>query len=135
MTATYGHLSADAKKSRPEIGRLTRFKRRTCYGKTRKATLLLSVPFGVVTMTVPVVAPVGTLVSIAEAVTLSNGAVVPLKATLIVPVRLFPRMITLAPTLPEVGLVSTNGPRPVARLKIVPQPNGSIPQPGPPWYV
>lgn len=73
-------------------------------------------------MTVPVVAPVGTLVSIAEAVTLSSGAVVPLKVTLVVPLRLFPRMITFAPTLPEVGLVFTNGPSPTDRLKTVPQP-------------
>ena len=92
----------------------------TCYGKTWKGTLLLSVPLGVVTVTVPVVAPVGTLVSIAEAVTLSRGAVVPLKVMLVVPVRLFPRMITFIPTLPKVGLVFTNGPSPTDSLNTVP---------------
>jgi transposase InsO family protein len=36
-------------------------------------------------------------------------AAVPLKLTLVEPVRLVPRMLTAAPTLPEVGCVSTNG--------------------------
>ena len=77
-------------------------------------------PLAVVTVTVPVVAPVGTLVSIADAVTLSSVALVPLKATLVVPARLFPRIMTLDPTLPAVVTVFTNGPRPIDRLKTVP---------------
>jgi hypothetical protein len=39
----------------------------------------------------------------------------------VAPVRLVPRMLTAAPTLPEAGSVSTNRPRPTDRLKIVPQ--------------
>jgi len=78
------------------------------------------VPIGVVTVTVPVVAPVGTLVSIAEAVTFRSGAVVPLKVMLVVPVRLFPKIMTIDPTLPALRLVFTNGPSPMDRLKTVP---------------
>lgn len=44
------------------------------------------------------------------------------KLTLVAPVRSLPRILTAAPTLPEVVCVSTNGPRPTDRLKIVPQP-------------
>ena len=52
-----------------------------------------------------------------------NVAGVPLKVTLVAPVRLFPRILTTAPTLPEEVCVSTNGPRPTERLKTVPQPS------------
>jgi hypothetical protein len=78
--------------------------------------LLLSVFFGVVTSTVPVVAPVGTAAVISVLDKTVNVAAVPLKLTLVVPVRLFPRMMTLAPTLPDVGSVSTNAPSPTERL-------------------
>jgi hypothetical protein len=61
---------------------------------TRKATLLLSVPFGVVTSTVPVVAPVGTAVVISELETTLKTAAVPLKVTPVAPVRLVPRILT-----------------------------------------
>jgi hypothetical protein len=47
-------------------------------------------------------------------------AAAPLKLTLVAPVRSVPRISTVAPTLPEVGSVSTNGPRPTDRLKTVP---------------
>jgi hypothetical protein len=40
--------------------------------------------------------------------------------TLVAPVRFVPRILTATPTLPEVGFVSTNGPRPTDRLKTVP---------------
>jgi hypothetical protein len=38
-------------------------------------------------------------------------------------VRLVPRILTAAPTAPESVWVSTNGPKPTATLKIVPQPS------------
>jgi hypothetical protein len=87
---------------------------------TWKGTLLLSVPLGVVTWTAPVVAPVGTVVWISVSDTTVNVAAVPLKLTLVAPVRLFPRIMTAVPTPPEVGTVFTKGPRPTARLKTVP---------------
>jgi hypothetical protein len=80
------------------------------------------VPLGVVTCTLPLVAPVGTVVVISVLDTTVNVAAVPLNVTLVLPVRLLPKMITLVPTLPEVGRVSTNGLSPTERLKIVPQP-------------
>src|SRR5579859_159931 len=92
-------------------------------GFTRKGILLESVPLGVTTWTVPLMAPVGTMAVIAVPVKLTvNEADVPLNVTLVLPVRLFPRILTNDPTLPEVGRVSTNGPRLTARLNAVPQP-------------
>ena len=96
------------------------------YG-TRNDTLLESVLLGVSTLTSPVVAPVGTVVVISELETTLKTAAVPLKVTLVAPVRSVPRIITAAPTLPEVGSVSANGPKPKDRLKIVPSPLA------PPW--
>src|SRR5579863_150119 len=92
-----------------------------CQFVTRNATLLLSM-FLVVTSTVPVVAPDGTFVSISEFEMTLNFAAVPLKLTPLAPVRSVPRILMAAPTLPEFGSVSTNGPRPTDRLKTVPQP-------------
>lgn len=69
------------------------------YG-TWKATLLDRVPPGVVTFTVPDVAPVGTVVVISVAETTLKVAALPLKVTAVAPVRSVPKMITLAPTLP-----------------------------------
>jgi len=92
------------------------------YWVTWNATLLFSVPTGVVTSTIPVVAPAGTMVLISALDTTLNVAAVPLKLTLVAPVRLVPRIITFAPSFPEAGFVDTNGPRPVDRLKIVPLP-------------
>lgn len=71
-------------------------------------------------MTLPVVAPVGTVVVIKEAETTLKTAAVPLKVTLVAPVRSVPRILTAASTLPEVVCVFTNGPRPIERLKTVP---------------
>jgi hypothetical protein len=72
------------------------------HGVTVKGTLLESVPPGVTTLTVPVVAPVGTVVVISDLDLTVNVADVPLKVTLVEPVRLVPRILTAAPTLPEV---------------------------------
>ena len=106
------------------------------YGVTVKGTLLESVPPGVTTWTVPVVAPFGTVVVISEAETTVKVAAVPLNVTLVEPVRLVPRIFTAFPTLPEVGFVSTKGPKPTDRLKTVPQPPVTSQDPlAPPSYV
>jgi hypothetical protein len=86
-----------------------------------KGTLLVSVPPGVVTATEPLVAPVGTLVVISELEITVNAAAVPLKVTPVAPVRSVPRILTAAPTTPEVGSVFTNGARPIDTLKTVPE--------------
>jgi hypothetical protein len=87
----------------------------------RKGTLLVRVPPGVVTVTEPLVAPVGTPVAISELETTVNAAAVPLKVTLLAPVKSVPRILTAVPTLPEVGSVFTNAAKPTDRLKTVPQ--------------
>src|ERR1022692_2092626 len=94
--------------------------KRGLYGTTRKNTLLESVPLGVTTWTFPMVAPGGTVVAISVAETTVKLAAVPLKLTLVAPVRPCPRISMTFPTSPEVGRVSTNGPRPTDRLKTVP---------------
>jgi hypothetical protein len=91
----------------------------TC-GATRNFLLLASAPFDVVTVTKPVVAPLGTVVLICVPETTVNVAAVPLKLTAVAPVRLVPRILTLDPTLPEVGDVSTKAPSPTFKLKTVP---------------
>jgi hypothetical protein len=93
------------------------------YGNTRKDALLKSMPLGVTTWTSPVVAPAGTVVVISELDTTVKVAALSLKLTLVAPVRLVPRMLTVAPTFAAVGCVSTNGPRPTERLKTVPSPS------------
>ena len=91
-------------------------------GVTRKFTLLANMRLGAVTLTLPVVAPSGAVVLISVLETTVNVAAVPLKVTLVVPVRLFPRIITGVPTLPEAGNVFMKGPSPTDRLKTVPSP-------------
>ena len=63
-------------------------------------------PLGVVTLTVPDVAPAGTAVVISVSEMTENAAGVPLKLTPVDPVKLYPRIITLDPALPEVGCVA-----------------------------
>src|ERR1019366_2257982 len=95
----------------------------SCRGPvTWKSVLLIRVLPGMATCTVPVVAPAGTVVVISEADTTLNVAGVPLKLTLVAPVRFVPRMVTGVPTAPMVGCVSTKGGRPVDILKTVPDP-------------
>ena len=57
-------------------------------------------------------APTGTVVAIRVSETTSKAAAVPLKLTLVVPLRLVPRISTAFPTVPAPGLVTTNGPKP-----------------------
>lgn len=68
-----------------------------------KKTLLLRTPLGTVTSTEPLVAPVGTVVFISVPDITVNDAAVPLKVTLVAPVRFVPKMMTGVPTLPNVG--------------------------------
>ena len=63
----------------------------------------LLVPPGVVTVTLPLVAPAGTLVVIWVAEFTVNVAPAPLKLTLVAPVKLVPVIITVVPTVPLVG--------------------------------
>jgi hypothetical protein len=56
-----------------------------------------------------VVAPTGTVARIKELDLTVKLAAVWLNVTLVAPVKFVPRMFTDAPTLPEVGIVSTNG--------------------------
>jgi hypothetical protein len=73
-------------------------------GTTVKLDELVTVPPGVVTLIVPVVAPVGTVVAIDVAVTVPRVAVVPLNFTLVAPVRFVPVMVTASPTPALVGV-------------------------------
>jgi hypothetical protein len=91
------------------------------YG-TLNDTLLKSVPLGVTTSTTPVGVPTGTVVVISELDAAVKVAALLLKLTRVVPVRLVPRTLTVAPTFAAVGCVSTNGPRPTDRRKTVPLP-------------
>src|SRR5258708_9085651 len=91
-----------------------------CFYGTWNVTLLLSfLPPEVVTVTVPLVAPPGTLVVISEAETTLNLAAVPLKLTAAAPARLVPRVITFAPGAPDVGMGPTTGRLPAAKAKNV----------------
>src|ERR1035438_505481 len=92
------------------------------FGVTRNGWLLASVPEGVVTVTEPVPAPTGTVAVISELLTTLKTAAVPSNITPVAPVKLFPRILTAAPTLPEAGCTVTNGPRAMDRLKTVPKP-------------
>jgi len=64
---------------------------------------LAPLPLGVVTLIGPLVAPLGTVVVILVSETTVNVAAVPLKFTLVAPVKLYPVMVTAAPTDPLVG--------------------------------
>ena len=68
--------------------------------------MLRSVPAGVTTWIVRLVAPVGTVVVISVADTTVNDDEVPLKLTLVVPVRFVPRMIVEDPTFLAVPALS-----------------------------
>ena len=91
------------------------------YGVTRKIMLLLSDRAGVVTTTLPLVAPLGTVAEISVFETTVNAAGVPLKLTAVALAKLLPRTRTFAPTWAEVGSVSTNGATPMDKLKTVPR--------------
>ncbi|GAA4362037.1 hypothetical protein GCM10023185_29600 [Hymenobacter saemangeumensis] len=69
-----------------------------------KLPALLAVPWGVVRLMGPVLAPAGTVAVRLVLVTLENTAARPLNCTLLVPVRLVPVMVTLVPATPEAGV-------------------------------
>src|SRR6266567_3932249 len=69
-----------------------------------KVPALIAVPAAVVTERRPVVAPVGTTVTIWVAVSETMVAGVPLKVTSVAPRRLWPAIVTVVPTGPDVGV-------------------------------
>src|SRR5438552_2324842 len=72
---------------------------------TVKALVLVAAPPGVVTLSGPVVAPVGTIsrIVVAEA-TVKGAAPVPLNVTAVAPVKFVPLIVTMVPTGPLVGV-------------------------------
>src|SRR5207253_401693 len=72
---------------------------------TVNALALVAVPPGVVTLSGPVVAPLGTVAAIVVAeLTVKLTALVPLNVTAVAPVKLVPLIVTLLPTGPLVGV-------------------------------
>jgi hypothetical protein len=71
---------------------------------TVKSPALVAVPPGVVAEIFPVVAPEGTVASMRMAETTVKLAAVPLKRTLVAPVRFVPLIVTAVPTGPLDGL-------------------------------
>ena len=90
-------------------------------GATPKFTSLNSVPPGVTTRTLPVVAPAGTVVVISELETTVKGAAVPLKLTLVAPVRLVPRMVTGDPKHRRGGQSLDEGAQPHIQAEDLPR--------------
>ena len=67
--------------------------------------MLVAVPPGVVTLSGPVVAPLGTFARIAVSeVTVNLAALTPLNLTAVAPVKFVPLIVTLLPTGPLVGV-------------------------------
>src|SRR5277367_3559694 len=89
---------------------------RVCQGSTTNGPLLRSLPPGIVTWSLPVVAPAGTTAEISVGEPTLNDAALPLKVTLVAPVRFVPNILMVIPGLPNWGRVLTNGPRPIDRL-------------------
>jgi hypothetical protein len=74
-------------------------------GVTLKADALVPVPAGLVTLIVPVVAPLGTVAVIeVPDTTLKVVADVPLKLTVVTPVKFVPVSVTVTPIAPLVGV-------------------------------
>src|SRR5947207_3038888 len=71
---------------------------------TVKSLVLSAKPAGVVTLILPVVAPLGTVVSIRVSETTVKVAALPLKATAVAPMKFVPVMVTAVPTGPLVGV-------------------------------
>src|SRR5277367_4671064 len=93
----------------------------TSYFTTNETLLVSVLPPEVVTVTLPEVAPAGTVVVISVAETTVKAADVPLKLTAVAPVKPLPRILTFVPVFPTVGAVWTKGARPVVNPKIVPK--------------
>jgi hypothetical protein len=72
---------------------------------TTKSVKLVPVPLPVVIRILPVVAPAGTTARICEAESTVNiAAEMPLNDTAVTPVKLFPKMVTVVPLVPLVGV-------------------------------
>ena len=69
-----------------------------------KMPALEALPSALVTLTLPLDAPAGTVVLICVLEATVKTAVVPLKVTLVVPMKLLPVMVTAVPTGPLVGV-------------------------------
>ena len=96
-------------------------------GLTVKFTPLLATP-PTVTITFPVVAPDGTEVTIVVEFQLLVVAVVPLNVTVPEDPKLFPVIVTCAPTVPEVGLkLVMEGPEDDPTVKLTPLLRGPDP--------
>ena len=81
------------------------------YGVTMNCLLLVNVPVEVVTVTNPVLAPLGTVALRKVPDTTDAVAGIPLKLTAVDDVKPCPRISTVLPTLPEYGSRATNGGR------------------------
>src|SRR5450432_468075 len=81
-------------------------------GRTRNFSLLVRVPLGVVTVTKPPAAPLGTVAVRNVLAHTLKVAGVPLKETAVVLLKPCPRIRIGVPTLPEVFTRRTNGARP-----------------------
>src|SRR5579872_2836892 len=107
-------------------GPLVGVKLKSC-GSTRKGTLLVRVPVGVVTVTGPVVPPAGIVAVISVSDLTVKEIEVPLSETFVVPVKPWPRIGPVWATYPELRTNPKNGLRFVERLKMVPQEQMSPP--------
>jgi hypothetical protein len=70
---------------------------------TQNCEALVAVPAGVVTLTYPLVAPLGTVAEMLVAEFTVNDALTPLNLTAVAPVKFAPLTVTGAPSLPLVG--------------------------------
>ena len=100
---------------------------------TVKLFVLVAVPPGVVTLSGPVVAPVGTVAWIVVAEVTVKLALTPLNVTVVAPVKLVPLIVTLVPTGPLVGvkLVIVGGLITVKLLALVAVPPAVVTLTGP----
>lgn len=73
------------------------------FGLTAKLLTLVAVPFGVVTLITPAIAPTGTVVVMEVSESTLNVALTPLNWTLVAPVKFVPVIATDVPTMPLVG--------------------------------
>jgi hypothetical protein len=100
---------------------------------TVKLPVLVAVPFGVVTPTGPLVAPAGTVAVIWLSLSTRKLAAVPLKSTVLAPVKPLPAIVTLVPTGPLAGLkpLTAGGGATVKLVLLVPVPLGLVTSIGP----
>lgn len=95
---------------------------------TVKLVLVVAEPAGVVTLSSPDVAPVGTTKrSVASSMTVKPPTLVPLSATVAAPVRLVPVTVTVVPTRPLAGAKLSNVGAGVVTANVV---GAEVPPPG-----